>query len=909
MAGQNAARLAVQLALESGTFSQDVTRASEEFRKLPALIRRESAKASKDMEAMEYAAKNFGKEITNVARVTRELYGEYGKYKNAAKDDPNMAKNMLKIAESLDKAAEAQKRLNVEKMKGIPSHLQAALSYQTTDIVTSLAGGQNPMLVLLQQGGQLRDQFGGIGPLFMAIAGAITLVKVGVVALAAGIGTLAYSLYYGNKELKEFNNELLLSGNLANQTYDKYINQSQNLAEAQVLSIKNAKQVFSAVSTSGQFTQKNIESVTNAIAAFARTAGVSGTEAAQKLIPAFDGSASSALQLTKAYNFLNLEQVKTILNADKVVDRNKIIKITTEAFTDAVEKSKSTLGYFERLSNSISNIFEKLKQWGAEDKRKDLREMTNEISDLTIKLNILNGTLYSNGKPIPRIIDNKGNADPLLDATYKRQFEKIEALKKRAYDLNQELKAEDERLAKQAAKGAEVQDYLAKLGRSGGPGAADEKRFEIRKQEILEEFRLQSLGVSELTKIRLEADRDVALAELEERKNNQKEAGGFYAGLNAQIREKEVGRIRAEQAQKTQDYITKKGSEKELEAAKIVEDIKFQSAVVGLDRFKRIDLQATRDIEIEKATIQKLNKEEHNAWTIENEKILNANILRITKKAESDKAEISRQAYEEVRKNIQDQQNLVNLDKEKLAIYEKNLFISEADYKIALLKLDTEQQIQKIRDNPNLSREDELKAIQMQMELQKSKIAVNQLDERLKLLKDSGALVFKSLEDAIIQFTRTGKLSFKDLVGTVLRGLLEMQIRAQSTKLFSMLGSMLFATPRADLIGANAVLGTNQSLDSFDFPQRAMGGSVAANDSYIVGENGPEMFVPRQSGTIIPNSQLSSMGNQPQVIYNGPYIASMSAIDTQSATQFLARNKNAVWSANQSAARGLPTSR
>jgi hypothetical protein len=197
----------------------------------------------------------------------------------------------------------------------------------------------------------------------------------------------------------------------------------------------------------------------------------------------------------------------------------------------------------------------------------------------------------------------------------------------------------------------------------------------------------------------------------------------------------------------------------------------------------------------------------------------------------------------------------------------------------------------------------------MVLELQRSKTAVDQLDVRLKLLKDSGAFVFKSLEDAIIQFTRTGKLSFKDLVGTVLRGLLEMQIRAQSTKLFSMLGSMLFATPRADLIGANAVLGTNQSLDSFDFPQRAMGGSVAANDSYIVGENGPEMFVPRQSGTIVPNGQLSSMGNQPQVIYNGPYIASMSAIDTQSATQFLARNKNAVWSANQSAARGLPTSR
>jgi hypothetical protein len=51
------------------------------------------------------------------------------------------------------------------------------------------------------------------------------------------------------------------------------------------------------------------------------------------------------------------------------------------------------------------------------------------------------------------------------------------------------------------------------------------------------------------------------------------------------------------------------------------------------------------------------------------------------------------------------------------------------------------------------------------------------------------------------------------------------------------------------------------------------------------------------------------MGNQAQVVYNGPYIANMSAIDTQSGLQFLAKNKQGVWAANQSAQRGLPQSR
>jgi len=69
-------------------------------------------------------------------------------------------------------------------------------------------------------------------------------------------------------------------------------------------------------------------------------------------------------------------------------------------------------------------------------------------------------------------------------------------------------------------------------------------------------------------------------------------------------------------------------------------------------------------------------------------------------------------------------------------------------------------------------------------------------------------------------------------------------------------------------------------------------------------------MIPGQSGAIIPNNSLSSsMGSQPQIVYNGPYIANMSAIDTQSSVQFLAKNKTAVWAANQSAQQSLPQSR
>jgi phage-related minor tail protein len=37
-----------------------------------------------------------------------------------------------------------------------------SLPAQFTDIATQLAGGQSPFLILLQQGGQIKDQFGGV---------------------------------------------------------------------------------------------------------------------------------------------------------------------------------------------------------------------------------------------------------------------------------------------------------------------------------------------------------------------------------------------------------------------------------------------------------------------------------------------------------------------------------------------------------------------------------------------------------------------------------------------------------------------------------------------------------------------------------------------------------------------------
>jgi lambda family phage tail tape measure protein len=186
--------------------------------------------------------------------------------------------------------------------------------------------------------------------------------------------------------------------------------------------------------------------------------------------------------------------------------------------------------------------------------------------------------------------------------------------------------------------------------------------------------------------------------------------------------------------------------------------------------------------------------------------------------------------------------------------------------------------------------------------------AYNNFTERAQDSAALGAEAFanmsNSMSSAIDRFVESGKLSFSSLISDMVKNLLKLQLQAQVSGLFGMLG------------GGGGGFGLFSSSTDFNNGAGLLGGFFADGGEppvgvpSIVGERGAELFVPRTAGTIIPNNQLSSMmGGQPQTVYNGTVIQNMSAIDTQSGVQFLAKNKNAIFAANQSAQRGLPQSR
>ena len=166
-----------------------------------------------------------------------------------------------------------------------------------------------------------------------------------------------------------------------------------------------------------------------------------------------------------------------------------------------------------------------------------------------------------------------------------------------------------------------------------------------------------------------------------------------------------------------------------------------------------------------------------------------------------------------------------------------------------------------------------------------------------------------NMNSAIDTFVENGTFSFSQFTESVIKDILKMEMRMQASQLLSMGIKFAIGAIGGDMAGGG---GDVSSISTAQWQSGAFadGGTPPVGVPSLVGERGPELFVPNRAGTIIPNNQLGNvLGGGNGVTYNGPYIANMSAIDTQSGVQFLAKNKMTIWSMNQSANRSIPAGR
>ncbi|ECE6544885.1 phage tail tape measure protein, partial [Salmonella enterica subsp. enterica] len=234
------------------------------------------------------------------------------------------------------------------------------LPAQFTDIATQLAGGQSPWLIMLQQGGQVKDSFGGLIPMFRGLAGAVTLPLVGVTALAAGVGALAYAWYQGDSTLSGFNKALVLTGNQSGLTTDRMLELAR-AGQSAGLTFNQTSEALMALVSAGVRGGNQFDQLSQAAARFSSASGIEIDKVADAFGKLTADPTSGLIAMAKMFHNVTAEQIAYVAQLQRSGDEAGALQAANEAatkgFDDQTSRLKSNMGTLETWADKAAKAF------------------------------------------------------------------------------------------------------------------------------------------------------------------------------------------------------------------------------------------------------------------------------------------------------------------------------------------------------------------------------------------------------------------------------------------------------------------------------------------------------------------------------------------------------------------------
>lgn len=306
---------------------------------------------------------------TQEAKQTADAAAGSAQRKKVAADEAQAQKAAAAAAASAarEKAlAEKAIRDQAEKDARAAANQARQLGPQLTDIVVGLSTGQSPFTVLLQQGGQLKDVFGGIGNAVKALASIFTPLRLVIGGVAAILGTFAFQAYQAWKDTDELNKGLALTGNIAQTSAGQVDAAATRLAAAQKTSVASAREALAAAAGSGNFIGASYESAARAGQALAKLSGQTAAEEIKNWGDMSNGVADSAVKLNKSYHFLTLAEFDRIAAMEAAGNKQEAMRELLDKLAATMEQravpvvTGFALGW-QNLKRDISNALDALR--------------------------------------------------------------------------------------------------------------------------------------------------------------------------------------------------------------------------------------------------------------------------------------------------------------------------------------------------------------------------------------------------------------------------------------------------------------------------------------------------------------------------------------------------------------------
>lgn len=293
----------------------------------------------------------FNEQITHVKRQFRQTG-------DAANDTE------LRIRQAFSRQEIAAKKAGLS--VGQYSNAMRMLPAQFTDIATQLAGGQSPWLIMLQQGGQVKDSFGGIIPTFRALTGAISPLMVGVGALSVATGALFYSWYQGSSTLSDFNKTLVLSGNSAGLTADRMLVLARN-GQTAGLTFSQTSEALTELVNAGVRAGANFDAMSQSVSRFTEASGVPVDKVAAAFGKLTNDPTSGLIAMAQQFHNVTAEQIAYVAQLQRAGDEAAALQAANDAatsgFNEQTKSLRDNMGTIESAADSLKRAFKSM--WDA----------------------------------------------------------------------------------------------------------------------------------------------------------------------------------------------------------------------------------------------------------------------------------------------------------------------------------------------------------------------------------------------------------------------------------------------------------------------------------------------------------------------------------------------------------------
>lgn len=368
-------------------------------------------------------------------------------------------------------------------LRGVPA--------QFTDIAVSLQAGQNPLTVFLQQGGQLKDMFGGVVPAAKALGGYVLGLVNPFTVAAAAAAVLALAYKQGSDEATAYSTSLAMTGNTAGTTAGQLSTLAQQIAQSNG-TVGKAASVLAQLAGSTRIPVQAFESITASAIRFESATGQAAEETVKNFEKIAKDPAAAILALNESMNFLTAttyEQIKALQEQGKT---QEAAALASKAYQEGMDRTsasvKQSLGYLETSWNAVTSAAKKA--WDAALNVGRTETLDEQIQALDEQLAAIAASAELRNKRNPR----GKPADPISALTPEDTFRKEAFERQKTEKLV--LKAEEDRRA--AARGFQQQQQQLALAdqlaldklRKETESNADKRARELGEYRMLVERRI-----------------------------------------------------------------------------------------------------------------------------------------------------------------------------------------------------------------------------------------------------------------------------------------------------------------------------------------------------------------------------------------------------------------------------------